>query len=92
MSTCRVSRQYNAVSTHVGQLPRPRQLTRREIEVLELLMGGWIERQIAARLGITYWTVRHHVRNMMDKTGAWSQLELGVRVLTTAPLWIGMGE
>lgn len=54
-------------------------LTSREREVLGLMAGGASNRGIAARLGISYVTVRCHVRNLAGKLAAHSQLEVLVR-------------
>jgi FixJ family two-component response regulator len=51
-------------------------LTRREREVIELVLLGWLNKQIAAKLGITEITVKAHRRNMMRKMGANSFLDL----------------
>ena len=54
-------------------------LTIREQQVLNLLVAGLDNRQIAGRMGIAYGTVRSHVRNLMDKIGVHSRLEAVVR-------------
>ena len=54
-------------------------LTRREMEILVLLADGTSNRDIAARLGISYVTVRCHVRNLCGKLAAHSKLEVLVR-------------
>lgn len=38
-------------------------LSRREIDVLELLAQGYVEKAMAARLGVTPHTVRGYIRN-----------------------------
>jgi len=55
------------------------ELTSRERDVLELLAVGLDNREIARRLGITYGTVRTHVRNLLEKIGAHSRLGAVVR-------------
>ena len=50
-------------------------LTRREREVLDLLLAGADMRRIARSLGITLNTCRLHVRTLLAKLGAHSQLE-----------------
>jgi two-component system, NarL family, nitrate/nitrite response regulator NarL len=54
-------------------------LTRREMEILVLMSDGRSNREIASRLGISYITVRCHVRNLSGKLAAHSQLEVVVR-------------
>ncbi len=47
--------------------PAARPLTEREVEVLRLVARGLTNRTIAERLQISEWTVRTHVRNILDK-------------------------
>jgi DNA-binding CsgD family transcriptional regulator len=50
-------------------------LTTRETEVLHLIAEGIASREIAARLGISYATVRSHIRSMVAKLGVNSRSE-----------------
>lgn len=50
-------------------------LTRREREILGLLIAGSSNKVIALRLGVSVNTVRNHVRNTLAKLGAHSKLE-----------------
>lgn len=50
-------------------------LTARETEVLNLMAQRLPSRQIAARLGISYATVRSHIRSVGSKLGAHSKDE-----------------
>lgn len=50
-------------------------LTRREIEVLELLAEGLSNQAVAERLRVSLNTVRNHVQNVLTKLGAHSRLE-----------------
>jgi len=62
------------------QLVEP--LTRREIEVLQLLAGGLGNKEIASRLNISEHTAKFHVASIMSKLGAASRTEavtLGIR-------------
>lgn len=66
---------------------RLRNLTRREREVLGLIVEGQSNRQIAARLVVTHETVKSHVKHILEKLGVNSKtnlrlmlLDLGVRV------------
>jgi DNA-binding NarL/FixJ family response regulator len=69
-------------STVSGVLSRTRDreakresLTARELEVLRLMAGGMSSRKIAAQLGISYTTVRTHIRAIDAKLGAHSKIE-----------------
>jgi DNA-binding NarL/FixJ family response regulator len=57
-------------------------LTPREIEVLQLLSGGFGNKEIASRLNISEHTAKFHVASIMAKLGAASRTEavtLGIR-------------
>lgn len=59
-----------------------RSLTRRQLQVLQLLAGGQDTAQIAEGLGISTETARNHVRSLLARLGAHSRLEaviLGIR-------------
>jgi DNA-binding NarL/FixJ family response regulator len=42
-------------------------LTPRELQTLELLAKGWTNKQIAAALSLSDYTIRHYVNNIMEK-------------------------
>ena len=50
-------------------------LTRREIEVLELLAEGLSTREVGRRLGVSLFTVRSHVESILHKTGVHTQAQ-----------------
>ena len=54
-------------------------LTPREKEVLRLMAEGTPSRDIATKLGISYTTVRTHIRSLGSKLGVHSKLEAIVR-------------
>ncbi|MGH7765287.1 MAG: response regulator [Candidatus Dormibacteraceae bacterium] len=54
-------------------------LTPREKEVLRLMAEGTASRDIADKLGISYTTVRTHIRSLGSKLGVHSKLEAIVR-------------
>lgn len=57
-------------------------LTRREIEVLQMLAAGLSNKEIAARMNISDHTVKFHVASILGKLGAASRTEavsLGIR-------------
>jgi DNA-binding CsgD family transcriptional regulator len=60
-------------------------LTRREREVMDLVLSGWLNKEIAAKLGISEITVKVHRGAMMRKMMADSFLEL-VKIATTLRL------
>ena len=53
-------------------------LTRRELEVLALIVAGYTNRDLAEELRITEDTVKHHMTNIFDRTGASNRLELAL--------------
>jgi len=53
----------------------PAQLTRRQLEILELLQPGVTNADIGARLFITEKTAGHHVSAILAKLGARSRAE-----------------
>jgi two-component system NarL family response regulator len=49
-------------------LPRP-DLSAREVQVLELIVRGMANKQIAYSLSIAEHTVKNHVKNILSKLG-----------------------
>ncbi len=74
---------YIAHATLVELLPRLRrgyqhlgaELTRREREILELMVNGIETKSIATRLGLRVNTVRNHIQHILMKLDAHSKLE-----------------
>jgi DNA-binding NarL/FixJ family response regulator len=60
---------------HASQAQLLASLTHREKEILELMIHGADNRAVAERLQISYATVRTHVRSILAKLGARSQLD-----------------
>ena len=58
-------------------------LSPREREILELLAGGFPNKQIAARLGLTDGTVRWHLRHVYNKLHVRSRMEAALKFLST---------
>jgi RNA polymerase sigma factor (sigma-70 family) len=54
-------------------------LTPRERQVLRLVAEGLSSRNVAAELGISYTTVRTHIRSLGSKLGVHSKLEAIVK-------------
>ncbi len=55
------------------------ELTRRELDVLEVLAAGRSDMEIARELAVEPSTVRTHVKHLLEKTGFVSRTELAVR-------------
>ena len=54
----------------------PYYVTTRELEVLELLLSGLANKEVAGKLGISFKTVQAHRQRVMDKLGARSPMHL----------------
>ena len=64
-------------------------LTQREREVLDLIIAGKLNKQIADVLGISIKTVEVHRARVMEKMGAHSLAELVQHVVTVEPAALG---
>ena len=53
-------------------------LTPRELEVVESIVSGFTNKEIATRYSISEQTVKHHLRNIFDKVGVSNRLELAL--------------
>jgi DNA-binding NarL/FixJ family response regulator len=56
-------------------------LTERELEVLQLIVNGYSNAEIASQLYITVGTVKTHVRNILNKLSAHDRTQAAVRAL-----------
>jgi DNA-binding NarL/FixJ family response regulator len=54
----------------------PHFVTARELDVLELLLSGLSNKEVAGKLGISFKTVQAHRQRVMDKLGARSPMHL----------------
>ena len=54
-------------------------LTKRELEIFELLIRGLSDKEIAGSLGISHNTVRNHAISILHKSGARNRKELIVK-------------
>jgi NarL family two-component system response regulator YdfI len=71
-----------AASPRAADVAEDRTLTARQREILEMMAAGLSNRVIAARLGISAYTVKFHVAAILGKLGAGTRTEavtLGVR-------------
>ncbi len=62
----------------------PYYVTARELEVLDLLLSGLSNKEVAGKLGISFKTVQSHRQRIMDKLGARSPMHLAEIVRTVA--------
>jgi DNA-binding NarL/FixJ family response regulator len=53
-------------------------LTPRERDIVDAIVSGFTNREIAGRLSIREQTVKHHLRNIFDKAGVSNRLELAL--------------
>ena len=73
--------QINALDPEFTQVLDNYPLTERELEILELIVGGCSNAEIAERSYITVGTVKTHVRNILNKLGVDDRTEAAVRAL-----------
>ena len=71
----------NALTTEEGEMIQAYPLTERELDVLELIVGGYSNSKIGEKLYISLGTVKTHVRNILDKLSASDRTEAAVRAL-----------
>ena len=67
--TERVLRGLEHVRRDFDALDRPDPLTKREIEILRLMAGGYSNREIAGALGTAEGTVKNHASSILSKLG-----------------------
>ena len=58
-------------------------LSRREVEILELVSSGFTNQDISMKLGITISTVKTHLRNIFLKTDQHTRANLAISFLTS---------
>lgn len=68
-------RRVYAFAAHTNPDANASLLTRREIEILDLIEQGLTNQQIATRLSLTVHTVKNHVHNMLSKLGVGTRSE-----------------
>ncbi|KPQ39449.1 MAG: two component signal transductions system LuxR family response regulator [Phormidium sp. OSCR] len=78
---CDDSRHIEGVDSEVQQLMESDPLTKRELEILELIVGGCNNAQIAEKLYITVGTVKTHVRSILNKLCVDDRTQAAVRAL-----------
>lgn len=74
------------VQTFKKPLAKPSDLTEltpRELEILQMLAKGYLSKEIAPQMGISYWTVVGHVRHIYEKLHVRSRAEAVAKYLGT---------
>ena len=61
-----------------GAASRRFDLTPRELEIVQGIVAGQSNKEIAARLGVTEPTIKHHLTSIFDKVGVSNRLELAM--------------
>lgn len=67
-------------------------LTDRELQITELVVAGYSNREIGERFGLSTETVKHHVSHIFDKAGVSSRVELTRFVCATGLIPTGAGS
>ena len=62
--------------TSSGPAPNQFHLTRRELQMVQAVVEGMTNKEIAATFGISEFTVKHHLAKVFDKVGVYNRLEL----------------
>jgi DNA-binding NarL/FixJ family response regulator len=70
----------DAVATGRPEVLESVRMTPREREVINLIAEGLSNKEIAERLGIATYTVRSHVRNVMEKLMLHTRLQIAAYV------------
>ena len=65
-------------SAELSQRPRDFGLTRRETEVVSMVVAGYSNPDIAEKCNISEQTVKHHIGHIFDKLGVSNRLELAL--------------
>jgi two-component system, NarL family, nitrate/nitrite response regulator NarL len=65
-------------ATQIQTPPSKFGLTKREMQILTLVVAGKTNREVAKRFSISEQTVKHHVTNIFDKVGVYNRLELAL--------------
>ena len=56
-------------------------LTQKECEIVDLLIQGFTNKEIAEKLSISFLTVKAHLEDIYERFGVHNRVELCVRIL-----------
>jgi DNA-binding NarL/FixJ family response regulator len=70
-----------AAESELGPRPMPDPLTPREMEILQLVVQGRTNREIATRLIVAVGTIKIHVEHILGKFGATGRTQAAVRAV-----------
>jgi DNA-binding NarL/FixJ family response regulator len=73
-----VIQQERARNADPVSVPTSVTVTARQQELIELVAAGLTNHAIARVLGLRFETVRNHLKNIFDRVGVWSRLELAL--------------
>ena len=71
----------NALTGEEEEILKAYPLTQRELEILELIVGGYSNKEIGSKLHISLGTVKTHVCNLLSKLSASDRTVAAVRAL-----------
>lgn len=57
-------------------------LTRRELEIVAVIVSGFSNRDIAEKLKLSEHTVKHHIANIFDKLGVSNRMEVALMAIS----------
>ncbi len=78
-----------AVAERLAQRIQKSTLTGRELDVLQRIVAGASNKQIAAALGIAEATVKTHVNNILGKMGVADRTEAAIAAIRRGIVWPG---
>jgi DNA-binding NarL/FixJ family response regulator len=79
--TARARREIEELQPDFESRDRPEPLTRREVEVLRLIAGGYSNREIAGMLGTSEGTIKNHTSTILSKLGVRDRTRAVLRAL-----------
>ncbi len=81
--TSKVLEEFNRLATRPNEKASPRSLTRREMDVLQLVAKGNSNREIAQMLFISEKTVKNHLTSIFQKLGVQDRTQAALHAIKT---------